>query len=114
MPGSFMRLKTGNLPFEPGYRCRDQGFTKAHASIVDEVAGREIVTAVGDEIIICNEPIDIFGPQPISESFNLYFGIDGQKARLSTGYLSVSDISCAVNDLPLKIGQLDRIVVDDA
>ena len=69
--GSLLRPEDGGLPLEAEDRGVDVGLAGQHAGVVDEVARREVVGSVGDDVEVADDRERVLGGQPLLERHDL-------------------------------------------
>ena len=103
-----------DLAVEAQDRGGDQRLLQAIADVVQQVAGGEVVAAVGHDVVAGDEPLGIGRGQPLVVRLDAHLGIDvGQRAPGALD-LGRADVGGAMDDLALQVGEIDRVVVDHA
>src|ERR1700674_1936556 len=85
-----------------------------HASIINEVASGEVVGAVGDDVKITKEFQSVRAAKPRIKRPQIQKGIDRLELVSRRVELLAPHIGGGVNDLPLQVGVVDDIKVDQA
>ena len=96
-----MRHHLSAIPIDATYR---ECLSKHHASIVDEVLGREVVRAFHHEIIVSNQVEGIVLIEEYLVLDDVDIGIHGFQALLCHVDLELSHIGSGVEYLALQIG----------
>jgi len=101
------------LTFKPEYRAVDIWLTCKHTDIIGQIARSEIVRAVDDHVVISHNSLCVLTGQPALEQldFNVWIDIAETVARLFE--FAAADVFCSVKDLPLQIGEIDAIEIDE-
>ena len=105
--GADRRQCTVELP-ESG---RDERTLGVETGIGDGIAGREIVRPIGDDIVSANQRDGIVRVDPHEMRFDPHMRVETRHGIGGAVDLRTTDIGRAVNDLPLQIGERDRVVV---
>ena len=101
------------LAFETENRAVDVRFASQHAGVVDQVAGWEIVGAVGDDVVFAEDVQRVFARESSVECLRISrYGIDSLQLLCGGIELLRADIRGAVNDLPLKIRIVHNVEVN--
>jgi len=82
--------------------------------VVDQVAGREVVGAVDDDVVAVDHVEDVVGPQPDIVGDDIHVGVQGDEGLLGRVDLAVADPVHVVEDLALEVRLVDHVHVDDA
>src|SRR5438309_2253236 len=88
--------------------------TVLHRRVVEEVARGEVICAVDHDVVAVDDPIDIRGRQALLVADDLYVGIERFESALRGRDLRLADAVGGMKDLPLQIGEVDDVGVDDA
>ena len=92
----------------------DQRDAGEGGSITREVSGRKVIAAVDHEVEVGEQ----FEGRGRRESFrhgdDRRFWIEGRDGQDSGGDLAATHIGHAVDELAVKVAQLDRVIIDDA
>ena len=109
-----MRLEGRNLCVELGHRRRHQGSAGEEARVGYEIAGSEIVAAVGNDVIGRDQIHGILGGDAVRVLDHAHPGVDPRQARRRARRLRQADARRIVHDLPLQIRQRHLVVIDHA
>ena len=82
--------------------------------IRQQIAGREIVAAVGDQIVAGDDLGGVVGAEPHRVGLNPDIVVDRGQRRAGALDLEVADPLGLMHDLALKVGQIDPVIVDHA
>ena len=114
MAGAAVGLERRKLPVEPEQRRRHQRLAGEHAGVVDQKPRVEVVAAVGDDVVAGDEVEDVVGVHPGLVGDRVHVGVQRRHGLPGAGGLRNADAPRRVGDLPLKVGQADRVVVGHA
>ena len=85
-----------------------------HRGVVHEVARREVVGAVDDDVpALAENAIDVVGVEPLLERDHGHVRIDPLERLLRREHLGLAEHRCRVEHLPLEVRRVDRVRVDD-
>ena len=92
------------------------GFPQQHAGVVHQVAGGEVVGAVDDDVVVGATISSAFcGREPAPRrSRRARAGLMSRDPVARGVELRPADVGGAVDDLPLEVGDIDHVEVDDA
>ena len=85
-----------------------------YASVIDQELCWEVVCSINDEIIVLNQFHDIFTGNECVVCNDLNIRIHGFHGFLCRFYLRLSNIFGCVDDLPLQVGQIHFIRIDNS
>ena len=110
-----LRREHRRLSLEAEDAAVDVRLPEQHARVVDEIARREIVGAVDDDVVRLEE-LRARSPTtaPSRSVSTSTFGIDRREPILRRRELRPADVGRAVQDLPLQVAEVDDVEVDDA
>ena len=104
----------GGLAFKPEDRAVDIGLAQQHAGVVDQIARREIVGAVDDDVVIAEQVEGVLAGQA------RLVGVDANR-RDSAGQtffgglnLGPAHVGGGKRNLALQIGEVDDVEIDDS
>ena len=106
-----VRGQDAGLAFEAEDGAIDVGFLEQHAGIVGQVAGREIVTAIGHEVVGSNEFEGILAGQARGVQDDFHVRIDAGESVPSGFGLGPADVRGAMKDLALKIREVHLVEI---
>ncbi len=109
-----VRRKDAGLPFEPEDGAIDVGFPEQHTGIVGQVAGREIVTAIGHDVVGPNEFEGILAGQARRVQEDLDVRIDASEGVPGRFGLGPADVPGAMKDLALEVREVHRVEIHQA
>ena len=101
------------LAVEPVDRAPDVGLAQQHGRVVDEVAGREVVGAVDDQVVGLEDLEDVGRVEPLLVQHDLDVGVGLLDRLLGADRLRLPDVGLAVDDLALQVRLVDDVEVDD-
>lgn len=82
------------------------------ARVADEVAGREVVGAVDDDVVVGDEVEHVVGDEPLRDRPHLDLGREEREGLHGGVDLGAPDVGDAVHHLALEVRRLDDVVVD--
>ena len=83
-------------------------------SVIDKVAGGEVVGAIEDQVVLGEQRHGVVGRQAHRVHRNVDEGVDlGDRVAGAVDF-EPADVGAAVDDLALQVGLLDDVEVDDA
>ena len=109
-----MRLEGGDLAVELADRGRDERLACQVAGVADQEARREIVRAVGDDVVSGDEVerVRVIEPRLVRADHDVR--VEPANRLCRTVRLRPADAIRAMDYLALQVRKPDRIVVDDA
>ena len=111
--GPLLRVEHARLAFELEDRAIHQRLVHEHARIVDEIACREVVAAVDDDVEALEDPPHVLGGQALLELHDLDVGIERLERQLGGIDFGHTDAVVGVQDLALQVREIDDVVVDE-
>ena len=102
------------LAVEAVDRAPHVGLAEEDGGVVDQVAGREVVRAVDDEVVRLEDLEDVGRVEPLLVQDDLDERVDLLDRLLGRLGLRLPDVGLAVDDLALQVGLVDDVEVDDA
>jgi hypothetical protein len=112
--GPFGGPEHAQLPLEAEDRAVHVRDAEQHAGVVDEVARREVVGPVDDEVVATDHVQGVLRRQVRLVLDDLHVRVDLEDRRLGRVDLVRADVRGAVDDLPLQVRRVDDVVVDQA
>ena len=106
--------KHGSLTFKAEDAAVDIGLSQQHAGVIYEVARREVIGPVGDNVVVLEDLQGVFRCQLCVVELHLYIGVQRLQAVPGGLQFRLSHGLCGVQDLPLEIGQVDNVEIDNA
>ena len=100
------------LSFKAEDRGINIGLAAEHAGVIDEIAGGEVVGAVGDNVKAAQYLQRILAGELGVEALGLHKGIDGVYFVDGRVELGAANIAGMVDDLALQIGVIDSVEID--
>ena len=85
-----------------------------HAGVVEQVARREVVGTVDDDVVARDDVDDVLGRQAGVVGDDVDVGVEGGQRLLRRVDLAVTDAVDVVQDLALQVRGVDLVHVDDA
>ena len=107
-------VKHGKLPLPLRQRAGDQRNPRFHAGGVHQIACREIIRPVENQIVIRQQIGGDFFGEPAMVGPYRDKRIQRRHFRLGGKYLGRSDGGILVDDLPLQVRVLDHVIVNHA
>ena len=107
-------LEGGNLTLEAQQGAGYERPPGQVAGVVQQISGIEIVTAVGDQVVVLDDLPRVFLRKPRLVGNQAHLGVDLGHGLLGAQDLGHADARGRVDDLALQVGELDHVVVDDA
>ena len=107
------RVEDRELAVEADGGARDEWPAVPHASRVDRLAGGEVVTAIEHHVGLGHQRIETLARQPLGQRHHLDVRVQGADRSLRRHRLGHADAGQVVRDLPLQVGQVDRVAVGD-
>ncbi len=105
-------VKDAHLALEPVDRAVDVRLAEEDAGVVDEVAGREVVRPVDDKVVAVQHVERVGGVEPPVVRDDRRPRVERRQAPGRRLELRPADVVRGVEDLPLEVGELDRVEVD--
>ena len=109
-----VRRKDAGLPFKAEDGPVHVGFPEQHTGIVGQVAGREVVTAIGHDVVGPNDAEGILAGQARRVQRDLDVRIDAGEGVPSRFGLGPADVPGAMNDLALQVREVHHIEIHQA
>ena len=109
-----MRLQGGEIAVERADRRKHQRLLGQIAGIADEIAGGEVVGAVGDDVVARNDVERVAGVDALVVGFDAHVRVEPADRFLRALDLGDADVAGIVHDLALQVVERHPIVVDDA
>ena len=106
------RVEDRDLAVETDRCAGDERLFRGDAGAVDGVARREVVRAVGHDVRGCRQRCERGQTHAVGELDDAHLGIDGSEARGRCFDFRPADGTGIEEDLPLEIGEIDAIGVD--
>ena len=101
------------LPLESDDGCGDQRFAFEHAGIVDQVAGRKVVGAVGNDIVSGNDLAGVVAGQRAGVLSDLDVRVEVAKPRCAAGEFGLPYLAVAEQHLAMQVRRVDLIELDE-
>src|SRR5262245_17810936 len=111
--GAMTWREDGGLSLELEDRAVHQWFLGHHAGIVDQVAGREVVAPIHDDIKVRDDAHDVLGPEALVKPDHLDIRVQGVQGLLCGCDLGHADAIIGVKNLSLQVTQIDDVVIDN-
>ena len=109
-----MGLEGGKLSLEALQRPGDQRLAGKITGIVQQIAGLEIIAAIGHQIVLRDQTGGVLRIQPHGVFVNDNFGINRLEGLRRACHLERADPVGGMDDLALQVRDIDRIEIDDA
>jgi hypothetical protein len=90
------------------------GFLEQDAGVVGQVARREIIGAVHHDVVLRQDIQRVFAADAgiVQDHFDVW--IDAFNCFLGRFGLGAADVRCAMDDLALEVGKIDRVKINHA
>ena len=109
-----VRLEDGHLALEAVDRAVDDRDAAPDRRVVDEVAGREVVGAVDDQVpAVVEDPVDVLGGEALAVGDDVDVRVERLDRALRRVDLRRAERVERVRDLPLQVRLVDDVGVDD-
>ena len=105
---------TDERAVEGADRGGDQRLAGEVAGVGDQIAGGEIVGAVGDNVVARNQLERVRRREPRHMRFHRHMRIEPLNRGLRAVHLAHADVGRGVDHLPLQVRQRHRVVIDHA
>ena len=109
-----VRREDTRLSVEAENRPVNIGLLQDHARVVREVARREIVRAIHDDVVLPDDLERVLAAQAHVVAHDFHVRIDLVDRLLGRLGFRAAHIARAVNDLPLKVREIHRVEIDEA
>jgi len=109
-----MGFEGGELSFEPDQRGADQRLFHFERRLVRQIAGREIVTAIDDKVIIREQRFSIVGSQSGAVFDHVHIRVQLFDPLGRGPHFGLPDFVGGMDDLALQVRQVDHVMIDDA
>src|SRR5437588_2936236 len=106
--------ENARLPLEAKDRAVDVRLAREHARVVDQIACREVVCAVNDNVVIAYEFQRIVARQTRLVSLYLHVRVDVAQTVARRLDLGPPNVLRAVHDLSLQVRRVNHVEVNDA
>ncbi len=114
MAGAEIGLEGRELAVERGEGGGDQRLAGGKAGIGQQIAGGEIIAAIGDEIVARDELGGVRRSELDLVRLDADLGVDRRDRLARALDLGHADAVAGMGDLALQVGQVDAVVIDDA
>ena len=111
---ALVRGEDAELALEAEDRGADDGDLQPHGRVVEQVARREVVDAVDDDVVVLDDLHDVRGVQARLVLDDVDVRVERVDLLLGGVDLGHADAVGRVDDLALQVGDVDHVVVDDA
>ena len=106
------REEDRRLAVEPEDRAVDVRLAQEHARVVDQVAGREVVSPVHDHVVFGENLQRVATIDRMLVADDVQVGVDGLQLLLGAGDLGPADVGREVDDLALEVRDVDDVEID--
>src|SRR5262249_37568553 len=103
----------GRLTLKAKHRSIDVWLPCKHADIVRQITGGEIVGAVHDDVVISHDLLRVAAGEAAFVQFEFDLRIDIPQPVARRCKLAAAHVLCSVKNLPLQIGEIDAVEIDD-
>ena len=108
-------VEHADLSLETMHRAVYQRLAELHAGVVEQVARREVVGAVDDDIDAVQQAFDIAAGDALGDGLDAGARIERASASpAAESTFGIADARVGVQDLPLQVAAVDDVVVGDA
>ncbi len=104
----------GHLPLEAEDGAVHHGLVHEHGGVVDQVPRGEVVTAVDHHVEALEDALHVVAEEPLLEFDHLHVGVQIPDGLLGAVHLGHAHPRGGVEDLPLEVGRVDHVRVDQA
>src|SRR6202521_3438111 len=104
--------ENGGLPFKPENRTVHVWLSQQNTGVIDEIARREIVSPIDDDVKVLEEFERVGAGQLRLERLAVNGRIEVRKARACGFALRLADVAGAKRNLTLEIGEVDDVKVN--
>jgi hypothetical protein len=111
--GAAARVEHRGLALEAVDRAVDVDLAEHHRRVVDQVAGREVVGAVDDDVVVGEDGQGVGRGDPLLVDVDPGLGIEVEHAAPRRLRLRGADVLGAVDHLALEVRQVDHVEVHD-
>ena len=112
--GAFFGGEDGGLAFEAEDAAVGVGLAGEDAGVVDQVAGLEVVGAVGDDVVVLEDLERVGAGEHGVVLDDVGVFVEALEGDLGGVDFEFADGGLGVNDLALKVGFVDDVEVDEA
>jgi len=109
-----MRFDRGKLPLETKDASRDQGFFRKEAGIVHQEPGAEVVGPVEHQVVVDQQGHHVVGVDMLLIRLHVDVGIQRLQEPSAGLDLGDSDVGRGMEDLPLQVGEIYDVAVNQA
>ena len=102
----------GELAIEANHRATDQGHNMFHTCSIQHLAGLKVVTAIEHHIGLLNQCVQQCSIGANGHGIDLATRVQGQHGGAGGVHLGLTNAFGGVRDLPLQVGQVHRVMVD--
>ena len=108
-----MRGENAGLAFEAEDRAIDVWLLEDDAGVIGQVTRWEVVRAVHDDVVLGDDFEGVFAGEPRIVENDLNIRVDAADGLLGRFRFGTADVFRAVNDLALKIREIDGVEIND-
>ena len=108
-----MRGEHARLALETEDRSVNVGLAAEHAGVIDEVARGKVVGPIDDDVEVAEQLQGVGAGQTGFKLAHVDVGIDRRNAIGGRVQFLAPDVCGAMNHLPLQVGHVHNIEVDD-
>ena len=111
--GPKMRSEHRRLTLEAKDRAIDVWLPCKHADVVRQITGGKVIGAVHDHVVVSHDLLRVVAGEAtfVQFEFDLRINIPQPVARRCE--LAAADVLCSVENLPLQIGKIDTVEIDN-
>ena len=112
--GAVFGGEDAGLALKPENRPVDVGLAQQHAGVVDQIAGGEVVGAVGDDVVVLEDLEGVGAGEHGLVLDDVESGIEGGELFFGGVELFAADVLGGVDDLALEVAGVDDVEIDQA
>src|SRR5215468_7228628 len=107
-----MRGEHSGLTLKPKHRAVHIWLSGKNTDVVGKIARGEIVRAVDDHVVLSYDSLRVLAGQSTLVQFDVYVWVDVLQPVARRFKFAAADVFCSVKDLPLQIGKIDTVEID--
>ncbi len=99
------------MAFETEDAAIDIWLVKENAGVIDQIAGREIVCAINDDVVFLKNIHHVFARELRAIGGDFHIGVDGRNTVFGGFDFGASHILGPKGHLPLKVGEIGDVKI---